>query len=655
MTRMVRPIQSTFWRLDAKIGWRQSDNSRDIFYDDISGGLRLGDENATAILATEPGGTFGGITRPTGLAVGPDARLFLADPGNNQILSYTVFDKAFKPLWPPRESDPPDPYTLNGPRGIVFSSEGDLVVADTGNGRILIYTWPQLVTRHIITLPGSEPWDLDYDSHGWLYVADAVGQRVHRFDRLWRQDTHYLGGVGDLIRPRHLAIDDGDQLFVLDSGARRVVALDAKGELIPDDDDRLAQPPLHQRQFPLALRLEDKDLWLPQDERPDCPALHLPGLSVDRRGRLVGSALYLLARPQGIRYPRSGRYVSTALDSEIFNCRWHRLALEADIPTNTSLTVRAFTAPNALDESRIATLPDNRWSLPITITDKDTPELLLQSQPGRYLWLRVDFNGNGEATPLIRTMLLYGPRHSTLQFLPPVFHEDAVSADFLDRFLSYFDTIFDEIESQIEAFTGYLDPDGAPSGDFLTWLGSWLDIEFLSEWSDATRRELIREAITLYEQRGTVPGMQAILRRHTGLQAPQPIIIEHFRLRNYNERRQTETADLVNDSLYLAGVPLMPVADEIAHHFTIIVPLQAAANEAAISTLRRLIDAQKPAHTRYELRVANPGFYIGCQSTIGVDALIGRYPTAPLNEMTLSQSSQLAAERPRLGYTRLLF
>jgi phage tail-like protein len=654
MTRTVKPIRPAFWRLDAKIGWRQSENSRDIFYDDVIGGLRLGDENTTAILPTEPGGTFGGITRPTGLAVGPDGRLFLADPGNNQLLSYTVFDEAFKLLWQSREHELPDPYTLNQPRGVAFSPERDLVVADTGNGRIVIYTWPQLVTRHIITLPGSEPWDVDYDSRGRLYVADAAEQRVHRFDRLWRLDTAYLGGAGDLIRPRHLAIDDGDQLFVVDDGTRSVVALDDKGGPISDDDSRLAALPLHRRIFPPALRLESSDLWLPQDERPDCPALPLPGLSVDRRGRLIGSELLLLARPQGIRYPRNGRYVSDALDSEIFNCRWHRLVLDATIPANTSLTVRTFTAPNALDESRIATLTDSRLSTPITVTSDDAPELLLQSEPGRYLWLRVDFNGNGEATPLIRNMLLYGPRQSALQFLPPVFHEDATSSDFLDRFLSYFDTVFSEIESQIEAFTGYLDPDGVPSGDFLIWLGSWLDLKFLAEWPDATRRDLIRETIALYKQRGTVPGMQKILRFHTGLTPPQPIIIEHFRLRNYTERRQTETADLVNNHLYLAGARLMPTADDIAHHFTIIVPSQAAPDETALVTLHQLIAAQKPAHTSFQLRVAAPELRIGCQSTVGVDTLIGRYPTAPLDEMILSQSSQLATELPRLGFTRLL-
>lgn len=655
MTRTVKPIRPAFWRLDAKIGWRQSDNSRDVFFDDVLGGLRLGDASATAILPTESGGTFGGVTRPTGLAVGPDGRLLLADPGGNQILSYTPFAEAFAPLWASPSAGPPDPYTLAGPRGVTFSPEGDLVVADTGHGRVLIFAWPQLVTRHIITLPGGEPWDLDYDSRGRLYVADAAAGRVHRFDRLWRLDERYAGGAGMLIRPRHLAIDDGDQLFVLDDGARRIVALDGEGNPIAGDDPRLSDPPLHRRGFPPPLRLDAGGLWLPQAGLPGCPALHLPGLSVNRRGRLAGSALMLLARPQGVRYPRAGRYVSTALDSGIFNCRWHRLVLEADIPANNSLTVHTFTAPALLDEARIASLPDNRWSTPITITGEDAPELLLQSEAGRYLWLRVDFNGSGEATPLIRRMLLYAPRQSSLQFLPPVFQEDAVSADFLDRFLSYFDTVFDEIESQIEQFTAYLDPDGVPAGDFLDWLGSWLDVEFLAEWPEATRRTLIREAIRLYRQRGTVPGIQAILRLHTGLQPPQPVIVEHFRLRDYGERRRVGAPDLVNASLYLAGARLAPGAGEIAHHFTIIVPSRAAPDEAALATLHRLVEAQKPAHTRYQLRVAAPELRIGCQSTVGVDTLLGHYPAASLDEMTLSQSSRLAAESQRLGHTRLLF
>jgi phage tail-like protein len=643
MTLTARPVQSAFIRLDGQNNWQQSVNSARIYGDRALSGLRLGDEHATAILPTEPGGTFGGVTRPTGLAVGPDGRLFLADPGGNRILTYTTHMAAFAPLWPARETTPPDAYTLSQPRGVAMSRDGDLVVADSGNGRVIVYTWPGLAPRRISDLEGGQPWDLAYDVDGHLYVADPAQRRVHRFDRLWRRDAAYEGGAGALIKPKHLAFDSTGLLFVVDEQLEHVIALDERGRTLPPDDLNL-----YSRTFAPPLFLDEEGVWLPQDERPRCPALLLKGVEVDQRGRLKGAGLMLLARPAGVTYPRQGIYVSEALDSELYDCAWHRLVLDVDIPEGANLIVYTFTAPTELEPARIAALPDDRWSTGLVIEPQDWPEILIQSGRGRYLWVKIELNSNGRVTPVIRSMTLYAPRASSLSYLPPVFQEDAVSADFLDRYLSYFDTIFDEIESQIERFTGYLDPDGVPAGEFLTWLGSWLDLKFLAEWHDSTRREFIRRAIELYKLRGTLAGMQEILRLHTGLKPPQPIIVEHFRLRDYTARHQA--GGLVDGKPYLAGWPFVPADKEIAHHFTVILPDQAAPDEDALQTMRRLIDAQKPAHTHYEIRVVHPGLRIGCQSTIGVDALIGPYPSAALGELKLAQSGQLAPSRPRLGY-----
>jgi phage tail-like protein len=313
--------------------------------------------------------------------------------------------------------------------------------------------------------------------------------------------------------------------------------------------------------------------------------------------------------------------------------------------------VRTLTSPAALEERRVADLPEDRWSSPLEIGPQDWPEVLIQSAPGQYLWLDVELNGDGASTPLVRAITLYAPRRSSLQYLPPVFHDDAVSAHFLDRFLSYFDTIFDEILTQIERFTAYLDPDGVPSGAFLNWLGSWLDVVYLSEWDEQTRREFVRRAIALYKQRGTVGGLQEVLRLHAGLSAPMPAVIEHYRLRNYAARH--EGGGLVDGQLYLGGSALTPEAAEVAHHFTVLLPERAVPSEDAYATVRHVIDGQKPAHTHYELRVFKAGLRVGCQSTVGVDALIGPYPTAPLDELKLGQSSQLTPERPRLGSAAL--
>jgi phage tail-like protein len=259
------------------------------------------------------------------------------------------------------------------------------------------------------------------------------------------------------------------------------------------------------------------------------------------------------------------------------------------------------------------------------------------------LWLELAFGGNGRTTPVVSAMEFYAPRQSSLQYLPPVFHEDPVSADFLNRFLSYFDTVFAEIETQIDDFTAYLDPDGVPAGGFLTWLGSWFDIEFLAEWNAATRREFVRRAIELHRKRGTVGGLLAVLQLHTGLAAQHIIIVEHFRLRG-----QT-------DVWYVAGRPLHPSPDEIAHHFTVILPNRAVPDDEALVVLERLIDQFTPAHTSHELRLVEPGVRIGCQSTVGVDMIIGQPQAQPVGALRLGQSGQLAAtsRAPRIGHVGL--
>jgi phage tail-like protein len=636
----VRTVSQTFMRLDAAELASTLQPENQLYLDSALGVLRLGGAEAKAILPTEPYGTFGGITRPTGLAQAPDGSLVVAEPNEDRLLRYTTYAGTFRPLWPARLHEPPDAYTLKGPRGVAFSPTGDLVVADTGHDRVILYTWPHVAVRRVIGLPaGAQPWDLQYDEDGRLYVAAAGLGRVLRFSRLLNQDTEYSGGAGSLKAPRHMAFDSEGVLFTVDTAVRAVIALDEAGSPLS------VAPDVFSRRFPPPLTIEEDGLSLAQDARPDCERLDLPSIEIDGRGRLKGTQVGLVALPHGVRYPRYGSLVTQALDSGIFDCQWHRLVFDVSVVPGTTLRVSTLTAPADIDPGRLAEVPEARWATPLLIGEHDLPEVLVQSPPGRNMWLRIELMGDGDATPQLRSVTVYAPRHSSMSYLPHPFHEEPVSANFLDRYLSYFDTVFSEIETRIEGFAGYLDPYGVPR-EFLPWLGSWFDIEFLAQWPEATQRRFVRQAIVLFRQRGTIAGLQEMIRLHTGVREPFPVMLEHFRLRTLTE------------PLHLGGHEFQfDPAREIAHNFTVIMPAAVVADVVTEQRLRAFIDEQKPAHTRYQLLLVRPGIRIGCQSAIGIDTIIGTQASQPIGEVVLDLDSLIAAEtetRPRLGSFRIL-
>lgn len=688
MTETMRPSGLPRERLDARTGWRLATSlSRGL-----AGGteIALGTPGQRPIADAEPLGSFGGRRLPRGLAVASNGRLYFADPASRTILTALAADGAaprpedappewpFAPLWPARplppppaphdvapvENPPADPYTLVRPLALALAPSGDLVIADAGRdgaGRLLVLALPEGRMRHVIRL--AEPVAVSFDGHGRACVADAGARTIARFDRFWRREAGYphasvppIEGLAHLAhaRPAPCGCDgdcgcgcgaDGEpkapepDLWFIAKG--RVHALTADGFLWSDgdfafpedgvppvaaltDETRLAPPPLE-------LSGDGELLW----KDPAFPArepLPLPGLKVERSGRLAGAPVALVARPRRIELPRSGVAQLAALDGGREGFAWDRIVIAADIPERTRLLVSTATTDAALDEVQVANLPASAWAAPLEIGAGEPTEALVQSPGGRYLWLRLEMFGDGVRTPRIAGIDVFGPRRSSLADLPAPFREDAESAAFLDRFLSYFDTVFAEIGVRHAGVPALFDPQAVPAGAFLDWLASWFDITFLPEWPEATRREMVAKAVVMYRRRGTIAGLRQMLQWHTGLGEPAPAVIEHFR---------------VAEPIYVAGSPLAPSAP--AHAFTIVLPAAAVPDDTAQQRLDRVIAAAIPAHTRYELRLVAPGITIGRQSTPGVDMLIGSTRPQPLGGATLGGDAVFPAGRPPPG------
>ena len=668
----VRPSVTPFLRLEAAGSWRMSAKSTAVVADPIKKQLRLGKPGDFPIPSTEPFGTFGGMTLPTGVAISAEGKVLLADPDNDRILYFDngiredendpTVPAPLRRLWQSAQetqsdqsalqhelfahANIPEVYQLKQPRDVLFSPQGEIVIADTGNQRVLIFSWPELRLRKSITLAGGAPWALAFDSRKRLYIADRDNSRIWRTNRLWDIDHSWAGGKDVLQHPVAIAIDSHDELLVLQRSPVAIYLGTEKIEGVSEWrllDSRSTET--FDREFTLPpLQLIDGELHYPQLDKPRCETLVLNGVRTDKSGRLQGSALPLLARPRIIRLPRFGVYISELFDSEISGSQWHRLVLDAEVPSTGRIVLQTFTSDRAIEDSEVDDLDWSAATLISTDASSSRPEMLIQSEPGRYLRIRIELLGDGFSSPMLNNILLFGPRNSSLRYLPAPFHQDPESAFFLDRMLSYFDTVQDEIRFVIKDFSRYLDPAGVPAGDYLDWLGSWFDWQFLAQWPAELRREMIRRSIEFFKLRGTLDGIRQMLQWHTGLGGQQPQIIEHFRLREYSalqQRRSVCGVAVEVVPLFVAEKPLSPPPSAIDHWFTVVLPNSVVANQEAFDVIRQLIDAQKPAHTAYQICVFHQGIRIGKQSSIGVDMWLGHYPTEVLGGMKLGQSSQL--------------
>jgi phage tail-like protein len=148
-----------------------------------------------------------------------------------------------------------------------------------------------------------------------------------------------------------------------------------------------------------------------------------------------------------------------------------------------------------------------------------------------------------------------------LSYLPGIYQ-----TDFMARFLGIFESILIPIEWNVDNFDLYLDPGTVPTG-FLPWLANWFEITFDPTWSEAQRRTLLAEAHQIYARRGTCWALSRVLEIYTG--------------------HRPEIIDL--------GEDLEP--------FTFAVQLPLRAGEVNRELVERIIDANKPAHTTYTLKI----------------------------------------------------
>ena len=188
------------------------------------------------------------------------------------------------------------------------------------------------------------------------------------------------------------------------------------------------------------------------------------------------------------------------LDSLDEKTRWYKVIIDQDIPPNTVIKLSYLCSNYEWSKGE-------KWTTG-TVNSKNN---LILDCVGRYLKLKVELSSlDRQKSPRFNKMIVYFSVPTYMRYLPEIYQENEQSKIFLERFLSIFQTLFEETENKIYSFTKNLDVRTTPE-EFLPWLSSWLSLSFSEGWSSDNIRSFLEKAPEIFKKRGTREGLEEAL------------------------------------------------------------------------------------------------------------------------------------------------
>lgn len=653
---------------------------------------------------------------PTGIAIDSRGTLYFSDPENNRVLRIDGCDTTVTPM--PCLGGTGDLLTqFRTPRGLLVPpNRNALFVVDSGNHRIQVF---DLDTFQLVDVwgphdpgappqPGSmpgqfnEPWSLAGDAAGNVYVVDYGNRRLQKFNALGEVVPSFwdkVSSYSSLQEPVAVAVCGYDQypdvrIFVLDIASSRIFAFDQDG--YPALDPNGSGDP----HVTLTLLVSGKSLIKPMGMAANRNALFVGDNDTKRVlryqitdfsfvGEAIGyegpvSALLLdgkgglwvhagdslppikLNANDGYRM-RGSLWSDVPVQVSDRSVLWHRLQalIEPLAAANAHVELFVHTSDDPTDVPLVEEAADNpfsKWRPQAIGAQIDVPDLYIGGAATKYLWIGVLLTGDGKASPVISQLRIEFDYPSYSRYLPAIYRNEANCDEFLERLLSLFESIFNDVEQEIEYLPRLFDPRVTPK-DFLNWLAGVLGLDLDENWNDEKQRQIIAEIFRIYGRRGTPAGLREILRIFAGVDAKieEPIMQAAWwslpgstasccRACGSNSTdggswQATENSILGVTTMLAAAQPQgavvgtsavldrsslitvdefgSPLFADVAYQFSVQIFRGQLKSAETLPRIRAILDQNKPAHTTYHLCIVEPHLRVGFQSRIGIDTFVG--------------------------------
>lgn len=566
---------------------------------------------------------------------------------------------------------------VKGAAGLALSPRRHaLYVAHPRHGKVDIFDLETMALAEVLD-DFATPLGLALDDAGNLYVADQGAGRVEMVSA----SGDRLTAFGDLVQasghagdPGALACEAG-LVYVLDytsaevcvyapDALREVVATgiaDARAFTVVDAILYVADPA--RRRITVWQRAQSGRYEYSGDAAGyDGP---VAALAPDGAGGLLASAgggLAPLRLRLGASHASAGWLWSDAIVVGTRAHVWNRLNAAVDLPAGSHVRFHAYTGSTAIPPP--APLADGSFPPPWRSIGSDISNFYidLHGTPAEALWLGAQFGSELHTTPALSQAMLDYDQSSYLQELPAIYRPAPEDGNFLLRYLSLFESMFDDLEDKLNGLAALLDPAAAPAGA-LPWLASWLALALPEAQSAAAQRPAISGAYARYGRRGTAAGLREVLHAEAGVDAriDEPLqsmgwwglpaidssckegasgrwtdgddSILGFNTvlaqAEYQGAVLGSTATLDQSQLLTAEQFGAPIFEAAAYRFSVrLYPAQVQC-AGKLEQVRAIIEREKPAHTLYELGVIDTGLRVGFQATLGVDTLLGTGAAQP--------------------------